>query len=251
MPQRIGLVVLRGTGDAGALDDPAALLLADFADALTAYARISSNERSDAAHPSLVHATVPVSTCPSAPPEETMAPRMPSALRECDSVVLALTCGISAAHDAAVEQALNRLAESSLVKDSRAYALIAGASPDGRDGEAAVAACQRQCERGGMRWCGGVAATDAAFIDRLMRAPRLGMWRRPVSQAIDRLVAAVRMGCALDEVDLIAQGAFYDRPDDSANGIGSSPEADTANALVISPHPLWCVVERRLSRRST
>lgn len=60
---------------------------------------------------------------------------------------------------------------------------------------------RRICVQHKLTWGGGVAMGCGKALPRLMRSPRLGMWRRPLSEAIDRLIAALRMGCLLDELD--------------------------------------------------
>ncbi|OUP09833.1 hypothetical protein [Collinsella sp. An2] len=57
------------------------------------------------------------------------------------------------------------------------------------------------CVQQKLAWGGGVAMGCGKALPRLMRSPRLGMWRRPLSEAIDRLIAALRMDCPLDELD--------------------------------------------------
>ena len=57
------------------------------------------------------------------------------------------------------------------------------------------------CVQQKLAWGGGVAIGCGKVLPRLMRSPRLGMWRRPLSEAIDRLIAALRMDCPLDELD--------------------------------------------------
>ena len=75
-------------------------------------------------------------------------------------------------------------------------------TPD-RDCGAAIAeleALRSKCGDYGLVWSGGIAAGGGALLCRLMRCPRLGMWRRPLSEAIDKMIAAVRMGYTLPEL---------------------------------------------------
>lgn len=76
-------------------------------------------------------------------------------------------------------------------------------TPD-RDCGSAIAeleALRSRCSDYGLVWSGGIAAGGGALLGRLMRCPRLGMWRRPLSEAIDKMIAAVRMGYTLPELD--------------------------------------------------
>lgn len=75
-------------------------------------------------------------------------------------------------------------------------------TPD-RDCGPAIAeleALRSKCGDYGLVWSGGIAAGGGALLGRLMRCPRLGMWRRPLSEAIDKMIAAVRMGYTLPEL---------------------------------------------------
>lgn len=75
-------------------------------------------------------------------------------------------------------------------------------TPD-RDCEAAIAeleALRSKCGDYGLVWSGGIAAGGGTLLCRLMRCPRLGMWRRPLSEAVDKMIAAVRMGYTLPEL---------------------------------------------------
>ncbi len=55
------------------------------------------------------------------------------------------------------------------------------------------------CHKQGCSWCGGILLGEASLYPKLFCSPRLGAYRRPLSQAIDRLVAAVRMGASMEE----------------------------------------------------
>ena len=55
------------------------------------------------------------------------------------------------------------------------------------------------CQERGVRWGGAVVLGESALYPKLFRSPRLGAYRRPLSQAIDRLVAAVRMNATMEE----------------------------------------------------
>lgn len=66
---------------------------------------------------------------------------------------------------------------------------------------------------------GAVVIEHGELLGRLMATPRLGAWRRPVSEAVDALVAAARMGA----------------------GLAGSP-------LVCRPSPLWLRIQRLMGR---
>ena len=57
------------------------------------------------------------------------------------------------------------------------------------------------CQAHGLSWNGALVIADAAILPALARSPRMGMFRRPVSEAIDRLILALRTGStSADEV---------------------------------------------------
>ena len=68
------------------------------------------------------------------------------------------------------------------------------------------------CDRSGFVWSGGVVAAGADALPRLMRSPRLGRFRRPLSEAIDALVAAVRLGCAYGDLPRVLNNPVTDTP---------------------------------------
>lgn len=84
----------------------------------------------------------------------------------------------------------------SLPKDSLVYGVcVAGAQADG-DGKTSCEPLDElaaTCERDGARWAGGLMA-DYGHLnpERNPKLPRMGMLRRPISEATDRLVACLR-----------------------------------------------------------
>lgn len=210
-------------------NNAADLLLSDFHDALLAYTRLSACESEEPQYPAFVRAEC----APSGSLRILEQPGHEDADRDpagCDTVVFA--CEVTSPADCEpLACALRTLASSNVFKPAtRFYAIICN-SCSGEDTAAAhEAVCI--CRQVDARWSGAVVVTDARLVPCLIRAPRLGMWRRPVSQAIDRLVAAVRMGCALGELDGL---------------LGVEPgRANTSNVLVASPHPLWRAVASRM-----
>lgn len=210
--RRIGLV--RASSDNGA-----ALLLEDFRNALIAYTRLSAFEREKPVYPAF--ATIELAggaASASMPPE--------AAEGTCfDAIVLALELPAPACRKPLADT-LRALLQSGAIKpDTCVYAIICNPGTNSGSSATATDKATRACKQAGVRWCGAVVVTDAPLIPRLVRAPRLGMWRRPVSKAIDRLVAAVRMGCELNELDAL---------------LGVDPDrANTDNIIVASPHPIW------------
>ena len=216
------------TGDSMG-NNAADLLLSDFHDALIAYTRLSVCESEEPQYPSFVRAEC----TPTGSLRILEQPGHEEAgldFTGCDTVVLAFEVA-SPSDCEPLGCALRALANSCALKPATSfYAIICDSCSSMGDTAAREAVCI--CRQVDARWSGAVVVTDARLVPHLIRAPRLGMWRRPVSQAIDRLVAAVRMGCALGELDGL---------------LGVEPgRADTSNVLVASPHPLWRAVASRM-----
>ena len=210
-------------------NNAADLLLSDFHDALLAYTRLSVCESEEPQYPSFVRAEC----TPTGSLRILEQPGHEEAgldFTGCDTVVLAFEVA-SPSDCEPLGCALRALTNSCALKPATSfYAIICDSCSSMGDTAAREAVCI--CRQVDARWSGAVVVTDARLVPHLIRAPRLGMWRRPVSQAIDRLVAAVRMGCALGELDGL---------------LGVEPgRADTSNVLVASPHPLWRAVASRM-----
>ena len=94
--------------------------------------------------------------------------------------------------------------------------------------------CQA-CELRKLTWCGGVVACAGNGIAALCRSPRMGLLRRPFSEAIDMLVGAVRMGCSVEHAQRL--------------GGGHAANVD-ADGMVCAepavPAPIWQGVLKRL-----
>ena len=206
---------------------PAALLLDDFADALAAYTRISARQNGTAAAaPRFVRARLEAGH------------RLPATLEAgglagCDVVICAAHCTTGAPDAAATLCAAlqdgSAAANDAIRPGTPIGMLAAGNAHDGSDAREVVARAASACQSAGHPWIGGVIVTDGALLPRLMRTPRLGAWRRDVSEAVDCLVAAVRLGRSLDEVEGIL-GAGTENLD---------ARHRAPSVIVASPHTLW------------
>lgn len=215
---------------------PAALLLDDFADALAAYTRISARQNgTTAVAPQFVRARLEAGH------------RFPATLEAgglagCDVVICAAYC-TTRAPDAvatlcAALQDGSAAANDAVRPGTPIGMLAAGNAHDGSDAREVVARAASACQSAGHPWIGGVIVTDGALLPRLMRAPRLGAWRRDVSEAVDCLVAAVRLGRSLDEVEGIL-GAGTENLD---------ARHRAPSVIVASPHTLWRSVVSKCRR---
>lgn len=215
---------------------PAALLLDDFADALAAYTRISARQNGTAAvAPRFVRVRLEAGH------------RLPATLEAgeiagCDVVICAAYC-TTGAPDAvatlcATLQDGSAAANDAVRSGTPIGMLAAGNAHDGSDAREVVARAASACQSAGHPWIGGVIVTDGALLPRLMRTPRLGAWRRDVSEAVDCLVAAVRLGRSLDEVEDI-MGAGTENLD---------AKHRAPSVIVASPHTLWRSVVSKCRR---
>ena len=164
----------------------AGAVLDDFADALAAYARSSSS-----AVPDMVRIAADSGDRPSA----------------FDAVVIA--CSLApdaplALQSTACERALLRCA---LEPHVRAYAVAISDAYEPEPACDALLAFEGICDASGIIWCGGVAIGAGSLIARTRKSPRMGTLRRARSQAIDRLIAAVRLGTNVDQALELAGGA--------------------------------------------
>lgn len=215
---------------------PAALLLDDFADALAAYTRISARQNGTAAvAPRFVRARLEAGH------------RLPATLEAgglagFDVVICAAYCTTGAPDAAATLCAAlqdgSAAANDAIRPGTPIGMLAAGNAHDGSDAREVVARAASACQSAGHPWIGGVIVTDGALLPRLMRTPRLGAWRRDVSEAVDCLVAAVRLGRSLDEVEGIL-GAGTENLD---------ARHRAPSVIVASPHTLWRSVVSKCRR---
>lgn len=215
---------------------PAALLLDDFADALAAYTRISARQNGTAAvAPRFVRVRLEGG-------DRLPATLEAESLAGCDAVICAAYC-TTGAPDAVATLCAALQDGSAAANDATRPGtpigmLAAGNAHDGSDAREVVARAASACQSAGHPWIGGVIVTDGALLPRLMRAPRLGAWRRDVSEAVDCLVAAVRLGRSLDELEDI-MGAGTENLD---------AKHRAPSVIVASPHTLWRSVASKCRR---
>lgn len=102
----------------------------------------------------------------------------------------------------AIEQALERFGGTG----TRVYAVIRAAQQDAERARGTAVRLHKACERHDQLWCGGVAICAGSGIAALRHSPRMGLLRRPFSEAIDKLVGAVRMGCSVEHAQRLGGG---------------------------------------------
>ena len=148
-----------------------------------------------------------------------------------DGIVLAIEDVADDETLTAIEQALERFGSTG----TRVYAVIRAAQQDAEQARGTAARLHKACERHDQLWCGGVAICAGSGIAALRHSPRMGLLRRPFSEAMDKLVGAVRMGCSIEHAQLL--------------GGGNAEDVDT-NGMVFAepavPAPIWQAVIKRL-----
>ena len=152
-----------------------------------------------------------------------------------DGIVFAVEDALDDEAMAAVEQTLDYLGTA----ETRVYAVVQAVNANAGQAYAAVSHLREACERRGLSWCGGVIACTGSGIAALRHSPRMGLLRRPFSEAIDMLVAAVRMGCSVEYAQRLG-GSNAENVD--ADG--------TVYAEPTAPAPIWRAAMKRLGARA-
>ena len=134
-----------------------------------------------------------------------------------------------------IEKALNRFGGTG----TRVYAVIRAAQEGAEQARGAAVRLHKACERQGQLWCGGVVICAGSGIAALRRSPRMGLLRRPFSEAMDKLVGAVRMGCSVEHAQKLGGAAT-----------GGVDTEGTVRAEPALPTPIWHAVMRRLAKHS-
>ena len=148
-----------------------------------------------------------------------------------DGIVLAIEDVADDETLTGIEQTLERFGGTG----TRVYAVIRAAQQDAEQARGTAVRLHRACERHDQLWCGGVAICAGSGIAALRRSPRMGLLRRPFSEAMDKLVGAVRMGCSVEHAQRL--------------GGGNAANVD-ADGMVCAepavPAPIWRGVLKRL-----
>ena len=187
-------------------------LLWDLQDAIAAYARLSGTT-----HPS---------------PVDLGADAGGSAA---DGIVLAVEDTLDGEAMAVVERALDCVEG----VGTRVYAVVQAACGNPEQARVVVSRLREACERRGLSWCGGIVTCTGGGIAALRRSPRMGLLRRPFSEAMDKLVGAIRMGCSIEHAQLLGGG-----------NAGSVDADGMVRAKPALPAPIWHAVIKHLGSRT-
>ena len=152
-----------------------------------------------------------------------------------DGIVLAVDDAFDDEAMIAVEQILDRFGGTG----TRVYAVIRAAQGSAEQARGAAVRLHKACERQDQLWCGGVAICAGSGIAALRRSPRMGLLRRPFSEAMDKLVGAVRMGCSVEHAQRL--------------GGGDADSVDVDGMVRVKPAvpaPIWHAIMKRLGARA-
>ena len=148
-----------------------------------------------------------------------------------DGMVLAVDNAFNDEAMIAVEQILDRLGNT----ETRVYVVVLAGSEDAERAHETAVRLRRSCRLRDLSWCGGVVIYAGSGIAALRHSPRMGLLRRPFSEAMDKLVGAVRMGCSVEHAQRL--------------GGGNAANVD-ADGMVCAepavPAPIWRGVLKRL-----
>lgn len=149
-----------------------------------------------------------------------------------DGMVLAVDDTFDDEAMIAVEQILDRLGNT----ETRVYVVVQALSKNNKQADEVLDRLYRACILRDLPWCGGVAICAGSGIAALRHSPRMGLLRRPFSEAIDKLVGAVRIGCSIEHAQLLGGG--------NAGSVDTDGMVRFKPAL---PEPIWRAIIKRLS----
>ena len=152
-----------------------------------------------------------------------------------DGIVLAVDDAFDDEAMIAVEQILDRLGNT----ETRVYVVVQALSNNAKQTDEVLDRLYRACLLRDLPWCDGVVVCIGTGIAALRHSPRMGLLRRPFSEAMDKLVGAVRMGCSIEHAQLLGGG--------NAGGVDADGMVRVKPAL---PAPIWHAIMKRLGTRA-
>lgn len=152
-----------------------------------------------------------------------------------DGMVLAVDDAFDDEAMIAVEEVLDRLGNT----ETRIYVVVQAASKNNKQADEVLDRLYRACILRDLPWCDGVVVCTGTGIAALRHSPRMGLLRRPFSEAMDKLVGAVRMGCSIEHAQLLGGG-----------NAGSVDADGMVRAKPALPAPIWHAIMKRLGTRA-
>ena len=148
-----------------------------------------------------------------------------------DGMVLAVDDAFDDEAMIAVEQILDRLGNT----ETRIYVVVQAASKNNKQADEVLDRLYRACLLRDLPWCDGVVICAGSGMAALRRSPRMGLLRRPFSEAMDKLVGAVRMGCSVKHAQRLGGG----------NAVNVDADGMVCAEPAV-PAPIWRGVLKRL-----
>lgn len=152
-----------------------------------------------------------------------------------DGVVLAVDDAFDDEAMTAVERILDRLKNT----DARVYVIVQALSKTTKQANEVLDRLYRACLLRDLPWCDGVVVCAGSGIAALRHSPRMGLLRRPFSEAMDKLVGAIRMGCSIEHAQLLGGG-----------NAGSVDADRMVRAKPALPAPIWNAIIKHLGSRT-
>ena len=152
-----------------------------------------------------------------------------------DGMVLAVDDAFDDEAMIAVEEILNRFGNT----ETRIYVVVQAASKNNKQADEVLDRLYRTCLLRDLPWCDGVVICAGSGIAALRHSPRMGLLRRPFSEAMDKLVGAVRMGCSVEHAQRLGGG--------NAESVDADGMVRAKPAL---PAPIWHAIMKRLGTRA-
>lgn len=135
----------------------------------------------------------------------------------------------------AVEQILDRFGDT----ETRVYVVVQALSKNNKQADEVLDHLYRACILRDLPWCGGVVICAGSGIAALRHSPRMGLLRRPFSEAMDKLVGAVRMGCSIEHAQQLGGG--------DADSVDVDGMVRAKHAV---PTPIWHAIIKHLGTRA-
>ena len=148
-----------------------------------------------------------------------------------DGIVLAVEDMPDDESMSVAQRALDRFGDTG----TRVYVVVQATCGRTEEAHLLIECLRQACKLRKLTWCGGVVVCADSGIAALRHSPRMGLLRRPFSEAMDKLVGAVRMGCSVEHAQRLGGG---DASSGDATGMVS--------AKLAVPAPIWNAIIKRL-----
>lgn len=116
------------------------------------------------------------------------------ALARFDTIILSYALSDGNSPDGATSSSRALLTKCEPKAGTRLYAIASTSDYESTRAASSFAPLEALCSEHHLSWCGGLAAGTGDMITRTANMPRMGMMRRSLSEATDKLILAVRCG---------------------------------------------------------